>query len=70
MEYAVTNSFDADIEHHTIQIPANTIPNVPLQLKKKLFVLSRLTRFCIFSFTYCNAIRTLIPDSTTIGNKQ
>lgn len=31
----MTNSFDADAEHQRIQTPAKTIPNVPLELKKK-----------------------------------
>lgn len=57
MEYAVTNSFDADIEHHTIQIPANTIPNVPLQLKRKLFVLSRFLRLDFVFFPSLTAMR-------------
>lgn len=34
MEYAVTNSFDAEIEHHRMHMAASIMPNVPLQNKE------------------------------------
>lgn len=31
IEYAVTKSFDAEIEHHRMHTAANRIPSVPLK---------------------------------------
>lgn len=56
-------------------MPANTIPNKPLKRKNIISILFLINSHlwkenidCIY--THCNATSILIPDKTTIGNKQ